>query len=182
MKMIDKDLRFKSSPANEIYPGIYLYKDFYNEVNLIEECLNSFSELEWSSHGNYYENDHKDSFWNDKLSPDMIDRKFHDSIINFVSPEYWILSHGNFMRLRPEEGCPVYNNNLPKEFEYIMAYYAGDFTGGSLSFLDYDFDYQPERNDLIIFKPTSFDISPVLSGTRYSYLDYVLKHPGYIIV
>ena len=180
--MIDKDLRFKSNPANEIYPGIYLYKNFYSNIDSIEDFLNSFDESEWEKHGNYHENDHADNFWNDKLSPDILDRRFHDSIINFISPDYWILSHGNFMRLRPDQACPVYNNSLPEEIEYVIAYYAGDFTGGRLSFLDYDFDYQPERNDLIIFKPTSFDISPVQSGVRYSYLDYVLKHPGYIMV
>ena len=168
--------------STKIADGIYLYKNFYEGIDELENLLDSFSEEGWNSHGNYEENDHPDQFWNGKLSPDFLDKKFHDHIINLIAPKYWILSHGNFIRLLPKEDCPVYNNNIPEEFKYVLAYYAGNFTGGKITFLDLDIDYQPERNDLIIFKPTSIDISPVESGIRYSYLDYILNHPGYIIV
>jgi hypothetical protein len=172
MKMIDL--------AVKLAEGVYLYKNFYPDIKELEDILENNED--WNSHGNYEPNDHPNKFWNGKLSPDFIDKKFHDYIINLISPEYWILSHGNFMKLTPEDLCPVYNNNTPEEFKYILAYYVGDFTGGKITFLDADIDYQPERNDLILFKPTSIDISKVESGVRYSYLDYLIKHPGYIMV
>ena len=172
MKMIDSGIKLSD--------GIYLYKNFYPDVEQIDSLLSSVTD--WDSHGNYEPNDHTDEFWKGKLSPDFIDKRFHEYIINLIAPEYWILSHSNFMKLGPEDNCPVYNNNIPKEFEYILAYYAGNFTGGAITFLDADITYQPERNDLILFKPTSIDISKVKSGTRYSYLDYLIKHPGYIMV
>jgi hypothetical protein len=139
-------------------------------------------EKDWNTHGNYEENDHSSEYWNGILSLDFVEQEFHNSIINFVSPEYWILSHSNFIRLRPEDSIPVYNNSMPDLVEYVLAYYAGDFAGGEISFLDCDITYQPKRNDLIIFKPCSLDISPVISGVRYSYLDYLVSHPGYIVV
>jgi len=180
--MSNKSLKFPESNPIKLGEDIYLYKNFYHDIKGIEKDLMEMGEDEWNTHYNYQYDDHSASIWHNKLSLDFLPREFHDSIINFVSPTYWILSHGNFMRLQTGDSVPVYNNILPNSIEYVLSYYAGDFTGGKLSFLDYDFDYQPERNDLLIFKPTSFDISPVISGTRYSYLDYVIKHPGYIIV
>jgi hypothetical protein len=172
MKMINS--------AIELSKSIYLYKDFYPDIDELENLLNN--NQDWDSHGNYKPGDHPNEFWNGKLSPDFVDKKFHEYIINLTAPDHWILSHSNFMRLTVDDICPVYNNSLPEEFKYILAYYAGNFTGGKITFLDSDVDYQPERNDLIVFKPTSIDISPVESGIRYSYLDYLIKHPGYIMV
>jgi hypothetical protein len=182
MKMIDKELRFTSNLGVQLSEGIHLYKNFYPGIDDLESSLNEFNESDWNIHGNYEANDHDNSFWNGRLSPDFIDKKFHDYIINFLSPEYWILAHGNFIRLMPEEICGVQNNSIPEEFPYILSYYAGDFNGGSITFLDSDIEYKPERNDLIIFKPQSIDIGTVHSGVRYSYLDYLIKHPGYIMV
>lgn len=166
--------------ATKIFDGIYVYKNFYPDIDELEDLLENNDN--WNSHGNYNPGDHPDEFWNGKLSTDFIDKKFHEYIINLIAPEYWILSHSNFMKLTPEDTCPVYNNDISEEFKYILAYYVGDFTGGKITFLDSDISYQPERNDLLVFKPTSFDISAVISGTRYSYLDYMIKHPGYIMV
>jgi hypothetical protein len=180
--MIDKELRFKRKSAIKLGKEIYLYENFYEDLDSIEQPLIQMEEKDWSTHGNYEVNDHGFEYWNNILSLDFVERKFHDSIINFVSPEYWILSHGNFMRLRKEDSAPIYNNSMPDSIEYVLAYYAGDFTGGEILFLDSDIKYQPKKNDLIIFKPCSFDISPVISGTRYSYLDYLIRHPGYIVV
>ena len=180
--MLSKNLRFKENPGIKLGEEIYLYENFYKDLDLIEFQLLEMKESDWNKHGNYEDNDHEIEYWNNILSLDFVDKKFHDSIINFVSPKYWILSHGNFIRLRPQETIPVYNNAMPNSIEYILAYYAGDFTGGEVLFLDDDIKYQPKKNDLIIFKPCSFDISPVSSGIRYSYLDYLIKHPGYIVV
>jgi hypothetical protein len=180
--MLSKDLRFKENSGIKLGKEIYLYENFYEDLDLIEQRLLEMKEQDWNIHGNYEENDNPSEHWNGILSLDFVGEEFHNSIINFVSPKYWIFSHGNFMRLRPGDRIPVYNNSMPDIVEYVLAYYAGEFTGGEICFLDDDIRYQPKRNDLIIFKPCSLDISPVISGVRYSYLDYVINNPGYIIV
>jgi hypothetical protein len=181
-KMLDKDLRFLGKNTIKLGPDIYLYKNFYHDLEAFEFKLNSIEEDMWNTHGNYSENDHKETFWDNKLSPDFVNKDFHDTIINFVSPRYWILSHGNFLRLKSGEKIYDQEHTIPKEFKYILGFYAGDFTGGEINFIDFGITYKPEKNDLIIFKPTNFKVGEVTSGIRYSYLDYIIEHPGYILV
>lgn len=180
--MIDKDLRFQGKCGVSLSKDVYLYKNFYNKIELIEQSLNDMTEDDWNTHGNYLENDHKDGYWNGRLSLDFVDRDFHDSIINFVSPKYWSLSHGNFIRSRPIDCSVVQDMSGLNGISYVVSYYAGNFTGGEIYFNDLGLTYQPEKNDLIIFKPTEIKILEVVSGIRYSYLDYLIEHPGYFMV
>lgn len=180
--MLDKDMRFMGKNTIELGPDIFLYKNFFDDIDAFELKLNSFEEDMWNTHGNYASNDHEVTFWNNKLSPDFVNREFHDALINFVSPHFWILSHGNFIRLMAKEKIQGHTTAIPQEFKYVLGYYAGEFTGGEIVFTDLEVTYKPERNDLIIFKPTNFEINEVESGVRYSYLDYLVEHPGYILV
>jgi len=178
----NNSLKFPNGNPIKLHKDIYLYENFYKNSNIIEDNLIAMKEDQWNSHYNYHYNDHSNDIWFNRLSLDFVPREFHDSIINFVSPDYWTFSHGNFMRLKEGDTLPIHNNSLPDSIEYILSYYVGDFTGGQISFLENDITYQPKKNDLIVFKPCSLDISPVNSGTRYSYVDYILKHPGYVFV
>jgi hypothetical protein len=180
--MSNKILKFPECNPIKLGEDIYLYENFYDNIESIEKDLMQMGEDTWNTHYNYQYDDHSTSIWHNRLSLDFLPREFHDSIINFVSPTYWILSHGNFMRLQPGDSVPIYNNKISNSIEYVLSYYAGDFTGGEICFLDSEVEYQPKKNDLIIFKSCSLDIKPVSSGIRYSYLDYLIKHPGYIVV
>ena len=97
----------------------------------------------WNTHGNYSENDHQETFRESKLSPDFVNSEFHDAIINFVSPQYWILSHSNFLRLKAGEKIYGQGIKIPEEFKYILGYYAGSFTGGEINFIDFGITYKP---------------------------------------
>ena len=179
--MLEKDLRFKGKSGVSLGEEIYLYENFYSDVEGIEKSLSEMKEDDWKTHGNYEAEDHSDSMWNDRLSLDFVGRNFHDRIINFVSPQYWILSHGNFIRTRPEDKSVVQDISLLTNTPYAMAYYAGDFEGGEVVFKNTDVLYSPKKNDLIIFKPTEIEILKVNSGVKYSYIDYLLEPPGYFM-
>jgi hypothetical protein len=180
--MLDKDLRFKGKSGVTLGEEIYLYKDFYDDVNGIERDLLDMSEDDWKTHGNYEAEDHSRGTLNDRLSLDFVTREFHDRIINFVSPQYWILSNGNFMRTRPEDE-PVKQDlaQYLKNVDYALAYYAGDFDGGEVVFTDTGVTYAPQKNDLLIFKPTTVELLKVNSGVKYSYIDFLVVPPGYFM-
>jgi len=180
-KMLDKDLRFKGKSGILLGEDIYLYKDFYENINEMEEILAGMAEEDWKTHGNYEPEDHENPMWNDRLSLGFIDKQFHSDIINFVSPQYWIFSHDNFIRSRPTDESVIQEMSHFKNIPYLLAYYAGDFEGGEIVFSDLGITYSPQKNDLLIFKPTDIEILKVKSGVKYSYIDYVVEAPGYFM-
>jgi hypothetical protein len=171
----------------QLYEDIYVYKNFL-DINILDgykKRLDSFSENDWHQHGNYEIGDIEGTFWGDKCSLDIIDRKFHDPIFNFFAPNYWMYQHDNFVRLKSEQFSELdYNHSSIGLAEYKVAIYFGDFTGGKVVFPDLKVEYQPESNDLLIFKidqKYNHKTEPVTSGTRYAYMDYLIKHPGYFM-
>jgi hypothetical protein len=179
--MIDKDSRFKGKTGILLGEDIYLYENFYRDIDSIESSLAEMSEADWKTHGNYEAEDHSNNIWNDRLSLDFIGRNFHDSIINFVSPQYWILSNGNFIRTRTTDDSVSQDMSTFEDIPYALAYYAGNFSGGEIRFINLGLTYSPKRNDLLIFKPTEIEVLKVKSGVKYSYIDFLVKPPGYFM-
>ena len=179
--MISKDSRFKGKTGILLGEDIYLYENFYSNIDSIESSLAEMSEADWKTHGNYEAEDHSTDMWKDRLSLDFIGRDFHDSIINFVSPQYWILSNGNFIRTRTTDDSVSQDMSSFKDVPYALAYYAGYFNGGEIRFINLDLTYSPKRNDLIIFKPTEIEVLKVKSGVKYSYIDFLVEPPGYFM-
>lgn len=162
---------------------IFICKNFYDGNEELKNILESMKKEEWATHFSREPDDLIDTFFDNKLSLDCIKKDFHEKIINCISTaDYWIFSHGNFMRLKTGESALNHNNSLPDHFEYIIGYYVGDFEGGEIVFKNSDKEYKPENNDLIIFKATDFEVKEVTKGNRYSYVDYLIKHPGYCLV
>ena len=65
---------------------------------------------------------------------------------------------------------------------YKIAVYVSDFSGGEIVFPNIGFEYKPEAGDLLIFKSGieyEHYTKTVISGTRYVYMDYLIKHPAY---
>jgi hypothetical protein len=185
-------IKFKEDPnLVELHNEIYLYKNFLDAdlLDVYKNKLNNFIEEDWHQHGNFEIGDHEETFWGDKCSLDVLDYNFHDPIFNFFAPNYWMYQHANFVRLKSGQGSETnYNDSFfINEFpfaEYKIALYIGDFEGGELNFPAINFSYQPEDNDLIIFKIDknySHNTSTVTSGTRYAYQDCLIPHPGYFM-
>ncbi len=175
--------RFESNKENQIAEDIYLYENFYPDYEEIKDYLEKNDDDSfWNSHFNLEEGDLSNTFWESKLSRDFLDNKFHDHLLNFVAPKYWNCAHGNFMRIKNGDSIYSHVPNIPKYINYIIGYYMGDFTGGEIVFPELDFKYAPKENDLIIFSNMDFIVKEVKSGIKYSYLDYLFEHPGYVLV
>ncbi len=185
-------IKFKGNPnLIELYDEIYVYKNFLEKetVDFYLNKLNSFEEDDWHQHGNYEIGDHEETFWGDKCSLDCIDRNFHDPIFNFFAPNYWMYQHDNFVRLKSGQGAEIdYNESFfvgeTPLGDYKIALYLGNFEGGKISFPDLNFSYQPENNDLLIFKIDKkyfHHTETVTDGTRYAYQDCLIYHPGYFM-
>jgi hypothetical protein len=180
--MIFESMPDKFTP-DEFDEKIFIYKNFYPNYQELIDSLESMLDKDWITHFNREPDDLVDTFFYNKLSLDCIKKDFHEKIINFVSTaDYWIFSHGNFMRLKTGESALNHNNKLPDHFEYVIAYYVGNFEGGEIVFKGDGKEYKPENNDLIIFRTENFEVKEVTKGTRYSYVDYLIKHPGYCLV
>ena len=108
---LDNDNRF-----TEIYPGIYSSTKFF-KPSLLNKFYNKLSEVnsdKWDIHYNTTPGDIEGTYWDNKLSVDMVGSSFHDTLINFLAPEYWILSNTNFVRLASGEKDSANLEDCPK--------------------------------------------------------------------
>jgi hypothetical protein len=178
----------------EIFPKIYLYKNFLPRY--LNDKYRSEMELRkesWNKHGNYSVGDHEDFGdlynWTDKLSFDFNFEHLKYKIINLISPPYWIFSHTNFIRLKTGDSAPLTRSYEDMDAMYSkplykLVYYIGDWTGGELVFPLLDFEFKPEEGDLLIFSSDREYVhltKEVTSGVRYCYIDMLNYHPGYFI-
>ena len=167
---------------------IYIYKNFLNinYYNIINKDLNSFKDEQWINvHYNYEIGDLPTNLIN-KLSPDIHNSLNYlwNEITNLVAPDYWPIKHFNFTRLLTGDktNYTSIDENLINKPVHKVYYYAGDWTGGEILFGNKDKKYNPNANDLIIVDINiPISVNEVLSGVRYSYLDYLYQHPGWIV-
>jgi hypothetical protein len=186
-------IKFKEDPnLIELAENVFLYKNFFDleSLNSYTNILDKFEENDWHQHGNFEIGDHEETFWGDKCSLDIIDRNFHDKIFNFFAPNYWMYQHTNFVRLKTGQSSNEVsvNNSLNNEknmidyCDYKVAWYLGSFGGGAIVFPDINLTYTPEPNDLLVFDiKYKHYTEEVTSGNRYSYMDYLIYHPGYFM-
>lgn len=185
--------RFESRPEiKKIHEGVFLYKNFISEeeASKFNEDLSSFKPEEWFKHENIVPGDISGEYWDGKLSLDIVDHLLHSKFINYFAPEFWILSYGNFLKLDTGESS-LPEHSLAQNMEYYkeiipykLALYVSDFGGGEIVFPNLDFEYKPETGDLLIFKASlehEHYTKEVTSGTRYVYIDYLVKNPRYFM-
>jgi hypothetical protein len=174
---------------------IYLYKNFFKKdlIDLILEGLAPF-DLNQSKkeHFNYEEGDISHLFTYGRISHDIgfYLLGFHDNIVNLIAPEYWTNKMNSLIRMLPGDlHEPTYTNFTPVEeveikIEYKICAFFGDFTGGEIYFPDRQIEYKPNSGDLIIFSSNPEyrnGVKKILSGVRYSYMDFMYQYPGLFI-
>jgi len=183
-----------NSFIKEIYPEIFLYKNFIPEdINYEYLFILNSKPDQWNIHGNYQIGDHNEFGdlydWTDKLSFDFNFDYLKSKLITTIAPIHWIFNHRNFIRLKIGDSTALSTsyeemNMMYAKPQYKLAYYLGSWTGGELVFPKINFEFKPEQGDLLIFSPdkdyTHFT-KEVTSGTRYCYIDLLNYHPGYFI-
>ena len=183
----------------EIYKDIILFENFFlqEEMNYYIELLEKMTSTDWNSHGNYESSDFVLDVFFDRISLDIVknwpvndngkpqsNMNFLDRILDLITPEYWSFQHTNFLKMLPGEKIEPMSSNFGEyDHSYVIAGYISDFEGGEITFPELNFEYKVKKGDLLIFpKQYSNGVKEVKSGIRYSYLDYMFAHPGYIIV
>lgn len=185
----------------EIYKDIYLYENFFSqeEEDFYVDLLDQMTPLNWNHHGNYKPADYVMDVFFDRLSLDIVKNQpffydsegktwpnFLDRIVDMVTPEYHIFQHSNFMIVRPGEHIDKMSSNTDfSSHDYVVAGYLGDFEGGELYFPDLNFEVPVKSKDLLIFSSRpeyAHCVKEVRKSNRYSYLDYMYRHPGYVVI
>ena len=175
----------------EIHPGIYSCKNYIDQSSLdyYTKILGAFTEEEWYTHANVVDGDIAGHYLDGKLSKDIVQRPLHEKLINdFATKKMWIFCHGNFLRLKAGESSTIpdsctdvlinYENIIP----YKIALYISEFEGGEIVFPEIGLEYKPEIGELLVIKidkELDHYTKSVISGTRYVYMDYLVRHPGY---
>lgn len=177
----------------EIHEGIYSWKNYVPQERLdyYVNLLENLSEESWYIHCNSEDGDISGQFLDGKLSYDIVERPFMNKLITlFGTDMLWIYCHGNFLRLKTGEGSSREDSytQIVKGFapfiQKKLAIYMSEFSGGEIVFPEIDFEYKPEPGELLVFDindKLDHYTKPVTSGTRYVYMDYVIKHPGYFM-
>jgi hypothetical protein len=171
--------RIQDTNYKHIGHGIYLYKNFldYKEISYVKEQIQSLTEKDWYTHPT-------ESDFDGRVSINLDVNVIHQKIIDSVIPYYWINQHFTVNRLRENEEGPVFGNPLWNSADYIVAIYFGEWVGGELKILnDPDFKIKANPGDLLLLpiNESKYQVTKVLSGTRYVYIDYMYKHMEWVM-
>jgi hypothetical protein len=174
----------------EIYPGIWLYKNFLSadtEKSYVG-TISSMTEQEWdSTHFNYVEGDQELKFWYSRVSKHLWPfEQLYSTLNTFFAPEYWITGAFRFFcRMRTTDSAPTiieclnknHNNDHYNFFaKWKIGLYFGEFTGGSVLFPDFNFSVDVKPRDMLVWSHNyNHSVSEVTSGIRYSYSDFLIK-------
>lgn len=176
--------------------NIFLYKNFLN-TDLENKCLtklNSFTEKEWSQHGNYEMGDQpEEAYAADKVSPPIPDVGWiNDSVLDFFAPEYWNIGFNFMGRLKVNDKLNVHaineldaDGNKMFNVDYFAAVFLGEFSGGEILFVNKGICVDVERRDLLIFSADpeyAFQVKELRSGIRYSSNNLIFKNPTWVII
>ncbi len=180
----------KMSNLVEIYPGIWLYKNFLDETTANEylKVIDKMTDNEWdSTHFNYVEEDQEIRFWHSRVSQILWPfENIHSVLSNFFAPEHWITGAFRFFcRMTPSDAAPsvieclnknVINDHFNFFAKWKIGLYFGDFTGGSVLFPDFNISIDVEPRDMLVWSHNyNHSVSKVTDGIRYSYSDFLIK-------
>lgn len=167
---------FKSIGENTFIKENFLSEEDYQA--LLNRC-NELSEEEWNTHPTA-------SHEQGKISINLMETmKVSQEIIEMVIPSYWINEHKTVNRMKPEYESIRFGYDDWSSADYIAIYYFGDFEGGNLKVIS-----DSEDQSIISIKSNNLYLLPIankelylsedlLSGVKYSFVDWVYKHSGW---
>lgn len=174
----------KNENFEKIHGDIYFKKDFISEkhyLNLLNETK-SLSEKEWHTHPTGKDFDGKISI---NLNTTAV---VGHQLIDFIIPEYWINDHRTVNRISQDLEPVEFGWSEWGSADFAAIYYYGEWSGGDLKcYLKKD--HSPiilniEKNTMYLLpiKNNERYISEnVLSGTKYSFVDWVYRHPEWAL-
>jgi hypothetical protein len=189
LKKHDSLERFKSNPnILVINNNFYLFSNFMGKEyeEYANYAISSLNESIWfGQHFRYKIDDFIESDGRN-LTIGVAGRNLevlYQDISNFFNPEYNIINFTEISRTRPLDNNTFNGKVLLniKSIDYVIIYFLGNFIGGELYFPQNNFTYSPKNDDLFIFPKEYFEdliVKDVISGVKYTYLNYAIKEIG----
>jgi hypothetical protein len=178
-----------SIPENKnftsIHDKIFIKKNFIaeEEYTALLTKAKSLNQNEWNTHPT---NDRESGKISINLSETLA---VSQRLIEFIAPKYWLNQHKTINRMRPGDTVYAFGWNDWSAADYAVVFYFGEFTGGNLRFYnDADLDeftiIEIETNTVYLLPISNkerYVSDPVESGTKYSFVDFVYRHPEWAI-
>jgi hypothetical protein len=157
----------KLSPT--VIPNFVSKKDCFYIVNLIDnvKLANSFSEGRFKTKDRTMAMNEQD----DTLKSLVL--KYLDQIKTIVNDEFLFVAEYAPGKYKPPFKMPVHTDKEDREQFKTSAvlYFNNEFTGGEIYFPNIDFEYTPQKGDILIFpsggKEFDHGVKKITSGSRY---------------
>lgn len=178
-----------SIPDNKLFTQIngeiFIKNNFINNQDYLDilKKAESLSEEEWDTHPT----DEKEG---GRISTNMHETlAVSQEVIECIIPKYWINEHKTVNRMRVQDEPLSFGWNPWSAADYCVVFYFGDFKGGNLR------KYENANSDnftlinvetnvlylLPIANEERYISEPVESGIKYSFVDWVYRHPEWAL-
>lgn len=182
---------------NEVAPGIWIYKNVFNNLDNIVESIETLPTEYWTEGQVAEHNDGKNISKINKKSRDCsvavieeTEKFLYPTITNplthclndylatygiipsdLSSDKWQILKYGNGQQFTSHaDDGPRYPRTVS-----ITSYLNDNYTGGEVEFKNFDFIFKPEKGDVLLF-PSNYvynhRVIPVETGIRYAVVNW----------
>jgi hypothetical protein len=164
-----------------IQNDIFIKENFIKEEDYSRLLVKteSLTEEDWNTHPT-------DDQENGRISVNLHETfAVSQEIIELVIPKYWINEHKTVNRMRVKDLGVPFGWNDWSAADYAVVFYFGEFSGGSLRCYKHG---DPENFTVLEVKPNvlyllpisdleRYTSEPVESGIKYSFVDWIYRHP-----
>ena len=169
----------------EIENKIFVRKNFIpeDEYEILLNAAKNLSEDKWNTHPT---DPHEDGMISINLHETM---SVSQPLIDLIIPKYWINEHKTINRMNKTHKPSKFGWDSWNVADYLVIFYFGEFEGGNLKCFDLENkdEYntvQIETNTLYllpIMNKEKYQSEAVISGTKYSFVDWVYHHAEWAI-
>lgn len=164
---------------------IFIKKNFITKQsysNLLQKA-ESLTEEEWDTHPT----DEKEG---GRISTNMHETfAVSQELIECIIPKYWINEHKTVNRMRTKDEPLPFGWNSWSAADYCVVFYFGDFKGGNLKkykdATSEEFTLIEVETNVLYLLPIAneerYISEPVTDGIKYSFVDWVYRHPEWAL-
>lgn len=125
-----------------------------------------------------------------KISTNLKIQSVIAKFIDIMMPEYWTNEHLSVNRSRPGDIPPrTFGWGEWGSADYICLYYFGEWEGGNLVLNQIegekiDMEIEIKNNQMVLLPIRNFEVysaKPVTSGIKYHHVDWLYRHPDWVM-
>lgn len=182
-------MQLVSIPENnnftKIHSNIFIKKNFISaeSYNYLLERAKSLEENEWNTHPT----DDRES---GKISINLNETlPVSQELIECIIPKYWVNEHKTINRMRSGDTVHEFGWNDWSAADYVVVFYFGEFSGGNLKCYIADnseefITLEIETNTIYLLPIANkerYISEPVTDGVKYSFVDWIYRHPEWAL-